>query len=188
VALFSTYSAALCTRYPSAAAKHERERPRMKWEESTLGERFTHMCVLRGITIPHLAKRAGMAKGPVYRLANRTDRIAGSCESMIRLADSGNVSLEWLLCGRGPIERRDAPPIVRNRKDWATAVEEARRRYGTIPERYFDEVGEMRDTGRPLTWQFVGRSAQLLCEVDLEAKTPDPTGGRERAAGRKRPP
>jgi hypothetical protein len=140
---------------------------RMNWETSSLGERIMHICALRKMNPGELGRRAGVENGPIYRFANRQDRMAGSPESMVKIADAGDVSLEWLICGRGPVERV-APPLVRQNAGWPAAIEEARRRYATVPERYFDEVGDALDTGRPVDWTFVGKNAMFLYQLDVE--------------------
>jgi transcriptional regulator with XRE-family HTH domain len=146
----------------------------MSWENSTLGQRIVHICALRGISLSELGRRAGMESGPMSRLAHKDETMGGSPEVLVKLADASEVSLEWLICGRGRVERVQ-PPLLRANKDWPAAFEEAKRRYGSVPARYFDEVGDAFDTGRPVTWQYVGRSAQILYEADLESeRSPTP--------------
>ena len=141
----------------------------MRWEESTVGERIVHMCKVRGISVFELAQRAGIAHGPIYKLSKRKERLTtASVITMTKLAKAADVSLEWLVGGEGPMERQK-PRLVRDNTDWPLLVEEARRSFGSVPERYFEEIGDSLDTGRTLTWLYVGRSAQLLMETDIEA-------------------
>jgi transcriptional regulator with XRE-family HTH domain len=73
------------------------------WTSSSLGERVAYICELRGWSLNKLGEEAGIASGPMSRLSRRTEVVAASPETLVRIADAAGVSVLWLMFGRGPV-------------------------------------------------------------------------------------
>lgn len=154
----------------AAKVKH-RAVTRTDWSGSSLGERIAHACKLRGWSLNKLGEVAGIASGPVSRLSRRQETTAGSPETLIKLADAAGVNAEWMIYGRGPIERhqgRDVVPL-RLRPEWPSVLADAKRRQGGIPEEFWQLAGDAALYVPLFDWLFLSALARELYSAHLRA-------------------
>jgi transcriptional regulator with XRE-family HTH domain len=126
------------------------------WATSSLGERITHICELRGWSLNKLGDEAGIASGPMSRLSRRTEVVAAAPDTLARIADAAGVSALWLMLGRGPVEVGSRHPhALRAHPDWRTALAEARKRQRGIPEEYWELAGDAVLDVEQVDWQLI---------------------------------
>jgi transcriptional regulator with XRE-family HTH domain len=147
------------------------------WTTSTLGERFDHICRLRGLSLTQLAELSGHAAGVISRLASSKERVAGSIDVLGNVALAARVRTDWLMFGRGPIEEL----TLRARPNWNEVLFEARERQRGIPDEIWEQASEMSlPPGRELDWQLlVGLVRELYWAQQRaqEASQPQPEPG-----------
>jgi transcriptional regulator with XRE-family HTH domain len=150
---------------------------RTDWTNSSLGERIDHICSLRGLSLNRLGEAAGIASGPMSRLSRREENMAGSPDTLTRIADAGGVNVAWLLAGRGPVER-ERRGSLRAHVDWPTALADAKKRQRGIPEEFWEMVGDYPAPKR-IDWQLIVGLVRELFSAHQRFEEDEP----ERAAG-----
>jgi hypothetical protein len=117
-----------------------------------------------------------MASGPISRLSRRTEHIAASPETLIRIAEAAGVQPMWLIAGQGPIERV-ARGSLRAHPDWPGALAEAKRRQLGIPEEYWTLAGDVVMQVPHVDWQLVVGLVRELYSAAQRGATPSVEGG-----------
>jgi transcriptional regulator with XRE-family HTH domain len=136
------------------------------WTTSTLGQRFDHICRLRGWSLTQLAELSGHAAGVISRLASSKERVAGAVDTLGNVAIAAGVRTDWLMFGRGPIEERPGDGrllhgipeelTLRGRPNWNEVLFEAQERQRGIPDDIWEQAAEMAlPPERTLDWQLL---------------------------------
>jgi transcriptional regulator with XRE-family HTH domain len=154
------------------------------WSQSSFGERIDFICRLRGWSLNKLGEEAGIASGPMSRLSRITEHVASSPDTIQRIADAADVNVEWLMLGRGPVERgssersaseRTPRGALRAHPDWPHALAEARKRQKAIPEKYWEHAGDSVVVAENVDWQLVVGLVRELYSADQRKDEVAPT-------------
>lgn len=113
---------------------------RRDWSVSSLGERIRWIAETHYVSLNEVTRRAGMGMGTGSRLARDAGPVKRSAETLRRIADAWNVSLEWLTYGRGQPERM--PERATGADLYPNRAEAARiaREDGTVPSEAIEAV------------------------------------------------
>lgn len=118
----------------------------------TLGQRVKEARELRGIRVNDLDRAIGSRPGYVSRLEDGAFTSVGS-EKLRQIAEVLRVSLDWLVLGHGSLElaadAEGAARKIKERPGWVEALEEARARYATLEDRFWEAAGELSGPGLP---------------------------------------
>lgn len=126
-----------------------------------------------------LSRRAGLSPNYIGTILTRLRKNPNAQiekDSLVALAKAGDVSLDWLLNGRGNPEREtvlDVGSPLRLIEGWTQSVSDARAKGTFLPAWVWDRAGEIRNAHAPvpLTPEFVLRTALYVYDtVDLEEK------------------
>lgn len=71
------------------------------WTGTTLGERVRFMAEHEKVSLNKLGERAGLKSGAMSRLSRDSGEVHRSPETLAKLADAWDYSVEWLTYGRG---------------------------------------------------------------------------------------
>jgi transcriptional regulator with XRE-family HTH domain len=128
--------------------------------DNPLVERIRKILQIRGMTPYDLSQRAGLSDGHVNTMLNRnTTRL--SAETLTAIADAADVSLEWLVSGRGDPLVRDPslPPRFYNVPGYADLEPAAKALEPALPL----WVWEMTARSRP--WLSVPMTPRTIADV-----------------------
>jgi transcriptional regulator with XRE-family HTH domain len=126
-----------------------------------------------------LSRRAGLSPNYIGTILTRLRKKPNAQiekDSLVALATAGDVSLDWLLNGRGNPEREtvlDVGSPLRMADGWSAALSSARTKGAFLPAWVWDRAGEIRNAHAPvpLTPEFVLRTALYVYDtVELEEK------------------
>jgi|LNFM01.2.fsa_nt_gb transcriptional regulator with XRE-family HTH domain len=126
-----------------------------------------------------LSRRAGLSPNYIGTILTRLRKNANAQiekDSLVALAKAGDVSLDWLMNGRGNPEREtvlDTGSPLRLIEGWRRSVDDAREKGSFLPDWVWERAGEIRNAHAPvpLTPEFVLRTALYVYDtVALEEK------------------
>jgi transcriptional regulator with XRE-family HTH domain len=147
-----------------------------------VADRLSRECATRGRGA-ELARLTGFSRGHVSAVLSGASGVGEDfADAIARAWGMTNEELETTAAEWAAGENLPPPPAtspvrkLRDRPEWATAVQAAKIVFGSVPDAYFEQAGSVNDdVTQTIDALFVGQLAQILHDLSRREEPPVPS-------------